>query len=88
MRGADEHGLQIAMIVKELPDSYKPFVVHITQTNDTVTFNKFKKKKLSYERTEKYGKSDVNVEEDNLMKTSGATRKRKRKRKKKENGPG
>lgn len=77
LRRADEHisdGLQIAMVVKGLPDSYKPFVVHITQTNDIVTFSEFKTKLQSYESTEKYGKSDMNVEEDNVMKTSGAMR--------------
>lgn len=71
MRRADEHisdGLQIAMVVKGLPESYKPFVVHITQTNDTVTFGEFKTKLQSYENTEKYGKSDVNVEGGNVMK--------------------
>ncbi|KAG7479129.1 Retrovirus-related Pol poly from transposon TNT 1-94 [Solea senegalensis] len=79
LRRADEHisdGLQIAMVVKGLPDSYKPFVVHITQSNDIVTFSEFKTKLRSYESTEKYGKSDENVENDNVMKTSGATRSR------------
>lgn len=86
LRRADEHisdGLQIALVVKGLPDSYKPFVVHITQTNDTVKFGEFKTKLRSYESTEKYGKSDVNVEEDNMMKTSGTTRSRGRGRGKK-----
>ena len=84
LRRADEQvsdGLQIAMVVKGLPDSYNPFVVHITQTNDTITFRDFKTKLQSSESTEKYGKSDVNVEEDNVMKTSGATRSRWRGRK-------
>ncbi|KAG7525770.1 myosin heavy fast skeletal muscle [Solea senegalensis] len=81
LRRADEHisdGLQIAMVVKELPDSYKPFVVHITQSNDIVTFSEFKTKLRSYESMEKYGKSDKNV-----MKTSGATRSRGRGRRRK-----
>ena len=69
------------MVVKGLPDSYKPFVVQITQTNDIVTFGAFKTKLQSYESTEKYGKSDVNVEEDNVMKVT-------RKKKRKENEPG
>ena len=72
------------MVVKGLPDSYKPFVVHITQTNDIVTFSEFKTKRRSYESTEKYGKSDGNVEEDNV--TSGATWPRGRGRGKKMNG--
>ena len=61
------------MVVKGLPDSYKPFVVHIVQTNDTVTFGEFKTKLRSYESTEKYGKSDVNVGDDNVMRISGET---------------
>lgn len=86
LRRADEHirdGLQIAMVVKGLPDSYKPFVVHITQTNDVVTFSEFKTKLRSYESTEKYRKSDANAEEDNVMKMSGTTRWRGRGRGKK-----
>lgn len=50
LRRADEHisdGLQIAMVVKRLPDSYKPCVMHIGQTNiekHIVTFGEFKTK--------------------------------------------
>ncbi|XP_060795255.1 uncharacterized protein LOC132897961 [Neoarius graeffei] len=85
LRKADEQisdGLQIAMVVKGLPESYKPFVVHITQTNDVVMFGEFKTKLRSYESTEKYGRSDVNVE-DKVMKTSRATKARGRGRGKK-----
>jgi hypothetical protein len=32
----------IAMILKGLPDSYKPFVVHITQSTSEITFAMFK----------------------------------------------
>jgi hypothetical protein len=32
----------IAMILKSLPDSYKPFVVHITQSTSEITFAMFK----------------------------------------------
>lgn len=86
LRRADEtisDGLQIAMVVKGLPDSYKPFVVHITQTDDAVTFGEFKIKLRSYESTEKYGKSDVSSGDDNVMKSSGVTRERGRGRGKK-----
>lgn len=70
------------MVVKGLLESYKPFVMHITQTNDVVTFVEFKAKLQSYERKntenmgkiqEKYGRGDVNVQ-DNVMKTTGARR--------------
>lgn len=79
LRAADEHisdGLQIAMVVKGLRDSYKPFVVHITQANDAVTFSEFKTKLRSYESTERYGRSDANDEGDNVMKTCRVTRTR------------
>ncbi|KAI4888112.1 hypothetical protein NFI96_008428, partial [Prochilodus magdalenae] len=84
LRRADEQisdGLMIAMVVKGLPESYKPFVVHVTQTNEVVTFGEFKSKLRSYESTEKYGRGDVT--EDNVMRTSGATKARGRGRGKK-----
>ena len=57
LRRADEHisdGLQIAMVVKGLPDSYKPFGVHITQTNYIVMFVSLKQN-CEVMSTEKYG---------------------------------
>lgn len=86
LRRADEQisdGLQLTMVVKGLLDSYKPFVVHITQSNDDVKFSEFKTKLRSYESTEKYRKSDVNDKEDSVMKTSGATKSHGRERGKK-----
>ena len=59
------------MAVKGLPDSYRAFVVHFTQTGDTLTFSEFKMRLRSYESTEKY--SDVNADEDSVMRTSGLT---------------
>lgn len=76
LRRAEEiisDGLQIAMVVKGLPDSFNPFVVHVTQTNDRLMFGEFKTKLRSYESTEKYKTSDTNVDEDNVMRTSGET---------------
>lgn len=45
-------GLQVGMVVKGLPESFKPFVVNITQTSDNLTFSDFKAKLRSYEDTE------------------------------------
>ena len=56
------------MLVKGLPDSYRAFVVHITQTGDALTFSEFKSKLRSYECTEKNREDDVNADGDNVMK--------------------
>ena len=47
-------GLVIAMILKGLPDSYKPFVVHVTQSASDITFPMFKCQLKSFEETEKF----------------------------------
>ncbi|CAB3997356.1 Retrovirus-related Pol poly from transposon TNT 1-94 [Paramuricea clavata] len=46
-------GLIIAMILKGLPDSYKPFSIHVTQSASEITFAKFKSMLRSFEETEK-----------------------------------
>ena len=61
------------MAVKGLPDSYRAFVVHFTQTGDTLTFSEFKMRLRSYESTEKNREGDVNADEDNVVKTSRLT---------------
>ena len=35
-------GLIIAMILKGLPESYKPFAIHTTQSSEELTFIQFK----------------------------------------------
>jgi hypothetical protein len=47
-------GLVIAMLLKGLPDSYKPFVVHITHSTSEITFAMFKSQLKSFEETEKF----------------------------------
>ena len=37
-------GLIIAMILKGLPESYKPFAIHTTQSSEELTYTKFKSK--------------------------------------------
>ena len=59
--------LLIAMVLKGLPQSYKPFVVVVTQDSDTKTFVEFKCMLRSFEETERArdgGKTD------SVMKTS------------------
>ncbi|KAL4005186.1 hypothetical protein ACER0C_004899 [Sarotherodon galilaeus] len=79
MRDARNNGRKALEILREhYAGKDKPRV-----TNDTVTFSEFKTKLRSYESTERYGRSDVSVEEDNVMKTIGGTRSRGRQRGKK-----
>ncbi len=47
-------GLVIAMILKGLPEAYKPFVVHVTQSTNEITFAMFKSQLKSFEETEKF----------------------------------
>lgn len=72
LSGAEENisdGLQIGMVVKGLPDLFKPFVVHVTQTSEELTFSDFKAKLRSYEDTERYKPGDLT--EDNVMRAAG-----------------
>ena len=59
-------GLVIAMILKGLPDSYKPFVVHISQSTSEITFAMFKPQLKSFEETEKF---NCKPKTDQVMKT-------------------
>lgn len=47
-------GLLTAMILKGLPDAFKPFSVHITQSDETLIFTEFKMNLWSYVSTEKF----------------------------------
>ena len=71
LRNAEEtlsDGLLIAMILKGLPESFKPFSIHITQSDDKMTFAEFKTKLRSYESTEKF---NVNSGDDSVMEIRG-----------------
>ncbi len=57
-------GLLVAMVLKGLPETFKQFAIHITQTDDTITFAEFKTKLRSYEDIEKMRDPGV---EDNVM---------------------
>ncbi|XP_034076783.1 uncharacterized protein LOC117549204 [Gymnodraco acuticeps] len=71
LRNAEEilsDGLLIAMILKGLPASFKPFSIHTTQSDEKITFAEFKTKLRSYESTEKFSGSSV---DDSVMKVRG-----------------
>ncbi|XP_070404427.1 uncharacterized protein [Nothobranchius furzeri] len=55
------------MVMKGLPESFKPFIVHVTQSETTMTFADFKVKLKSYEDTEKIRVAAV-AGGDNVMK--------------------
>ncbi len=44
--------LLVAMVLKGLPESFKPFAIHVTQRDETISFAEFKTKSHSYEDTE------------------------------------
>lgn len=70
LRNADEtlsDGLLIAIVLKGLPESFKPFAIHITQSDEQMTFGEFKTKLRSYESTEKFSAIST---DDNVMKAS------------------
>lgn len=72
LRHAEEtlsDGLLIAMTLKGLPDSFKPFSIHITQSDEKLTFAEFKTKLRSYESTEKF--SSASSGDDSVMKVKG-----------------
>ncbi|KAM9799552.1 uncharacterized protein ACBT44_015894 isoform 2-T2 [Syngnathus typhle] len=50
------------MVLKGLPESFKPFAIHVTQRDETMQFSEFKTKMRSYEDTEKMrAEADDNV---------------------------
>lgn len=63
-------GLLVAMVLKGLPESFKPFSIHVAHTDDKITFAEFKTKLRSFEETEKVKTAESS---DNVMKTQGKT---------------
>ncbi|XP_028310197.1 uncharacterized protein LOC114467885 [Gouania willdenowi] len=61
--------LLIAMILKGLPEQFKPFSIHITQSDEKLTFVEFKAKLRSYESTERF--NAVDSDSDSVMKARG-----------------
>jgi len=58
-------GLLVAMVLKGLPESFKPFTIHVTQRDETIYFAEFKTKLRSYDDTEKMRATTT---DDNVMK--------------------
>ena len=59
-------GLLIAMFLKGLPESFKPFAIHVAHNDDSITFAEFKTKLRSFEATEKLTTAESS---DNVMNT-------------------
>ena len=74
LRNAEENvsdSLLIAMALKGLPESYKPFVVVVTQSDKQQTFIEFKEALRSFEDTER---ARAVTSDDSIMKTYTAPR--------------
>ncbi|KAL1279066.1 hypothetical protein QQF64_025739 [Cirrhinus molitorella] len=56
------------MVLKGLPESFKPFAIHVAHTDDKITFAEFKTKLRGFEETEKIKAADSS---DSVMKTQG-----------------
>lgn len=67
-------GLLVAMALKGLPESFKPFAIHVAHTYDNITFAEFKTKLRSFEETENIRATGSN--DDSVMKTQGRTGRR------------
>lgn len=59
-----------AVVLKGLPESFKPFTIHVTQSDETMMFADFKTKFRSFEGTEKMS---VQPSMDNVVKIKAKT---------------
>lgn len=62
--------LTIAIVLKGLRESFKPFPIFITHSDDKMTFSEFKTKLRDCESTEKF---NATSEDDSVMKTGSHT---------------
>lgn len=61
-------GLLVAMVLKGLPEAFKPFAIHVAHAYENITFTEFKTKLRSFEETEKINATESS---DSVMKTQG-----------------
>ncbi|XP_034087587.1 uncharacterized protein LOC117556386 [Gymnodraco acuticeps] len=59
-------GLLIAMVLKGLPEMFRPFAIHVAHNDDNITFPEFRTKLRSFEDTDKLSTTESS---DNVMKT-------------------
>ena len=72
LNSADEHvsdALLISMVLKGLPDKYKPFLAIVTQSETVDTFQKFKQALRNFDETENARSKKPDDIMDSLMKT-------------------
>lgn len=60
-------GLLVAMVLKGLPESFKPFAIQITQSEESLPFAEFKTKLRSYVDMEKMCRGTTPTSDDNVM---------------------
>ena len=62
-----EDSLLIAMVIKGLPPSYKPFIVYIQQQDDEMSFTNFKVAIRNYEENEKASVTNMSKNLETVM---------------------
>lgn len=77
LKNADEEisdPLLIAMVLKGLPENFRPFVVAVTQRDGEMTFTEFKTLLRSFEETEKSREQHESSKGDSVMSSASKTK--------------